>query len=314
MIKFYHSINGVINEIPQNEPGCWINVCAPEEEELNWLITNLEIPREFLTAALDEEESSHIESEDNKKLIVIDIPFSQKVDEDIRYYTMPIGIILTENNLITVSIKESTVIKDFTDGKVKNINTAYKTKFIFQILLRATARYLNHLKLIDKRSTELEMKLRRSMRNKELTNMLDYEKSLVYFQTSLKANELTLQKITKNNFIKMYEEDQELLEDVMIEIKQALEMCNIYLSILSGTMDAFASLISNNLNIVMKVLTSLTIVMAIPTMVFSFYGMNIGESAGAALPGAGTIVVPTLVALLITAVATIVLLAKGMFK
>lgn len=313
MIKFYHSINGVIHEIPQNEPGCWINVCAPDEEELNWLMTNLEIPLEFLTAALDEEESSHIESEDDKKLIVIDIPFSQKVDEDIRYYTMPIGIILTQNNLITVCIKENTVIKDFTDGKVKNINTAYKTKFIFQILLRAAARYLNHLKLIDKRSTELEMKLRRSMRNKELTDMLDYEKSLVYFQTSLKANELTLQKITKNNFIKMYEEDQELLEDVMIEIKQALEMCNIYLSILSGTMDAFASVISNNLNIVMKVLTSLTIVMAIPTMVFSFYGMNIGESAGA-LPGAGSIVVPMLVAVLITAIATIVLLAKGMFK
>lgn len=303
----------MIHEIPQNEPGCWINVCAPDEEELNWLMTNLEIPLEFLTAALDEEESSHIESEDDKKLIVIDIPFSQKVDEDIRYYTMPIGIILTQNNLITVCIKENTVIKDFTDGKVKNINTAYKTKFIFQILLRAAARYLNHLKLIDKRSTELEMKLRRSMRNKELTDMLDYEKSLVYFQTSLKANELTLQKITKNNFIKMYEEDQELLEDVMIEIKQALEMCNIYLSILSGTMDAFASVISNNLNIVMKVLTSLTIVMAIPPMVFSFYGMNIGESAGA-LPGAGSIVVPMLVAVLITAIATIVLLAKGMFK
>lgn len=313
MIKFYHSIRGVIHEIPQNEPGCWINVCAPDETELNWLITNLDIPREFLTAALDEEESSHIESEDNKKLIVIDIPFSQKVDEDIRYYTMPIGIIITENHIITVSIKENTVIKDFIDGKVKNINTAYKTKFVFQILLRVTARYLNHLKLIDKRSTELEMKLRRSMRNKELTDMLDYEKSLVYFQTSLKANELTLQKITKNNFIKMYEEDQELLEDVLIEIKQALEMCNIYLSILSGTMDAFASVISNNLNIVMKVLTSLTIVMAIPTMVFSFYGMNIGESAGA-LPGAASIAIPMIIAVAITLIATVVLLVKGMFK
>lgn len=313
MIKFYQSINGVINEIPHNEPGCWINVCAPDDTELEWLISNLNIPCEFLTAALDEEESSHIESEDDSRLIVIDIPFSQKVDEDISYYTMPLGIIITPSNIITVSIKENTVIKDFADGKVKNINTAYKTKFIFQILLRVTARYLNHLKMIDKRSTELEMKLRRSMRNKELTDMLDYEKSLVYFQTSLKSNELTLHKITKNNFIKMYEEDQELLEDVMIEIKQALEMCNIYLSILSGTMDAFASVISNNLNIVMKVLTSLTIVMAIPTMVFSFYGMNIGQNAGA-LPGAGSIFVPMLVAFSITAIATIVLLIKGMFK
>ncbi|MBQ7289106.1 MAG: magnesium transporter CorA family protein [Clostridia bacterium] len=313
MIKFYHSIHGAIHEIPQNEPGCWINVCAPDEAELDWLITNLEIPHEFLAAALDEEESSHIEAEDNKKLIIVDIPFSQKVDDDIRYYTIPIGIILTENNIITVSIKENTVIKDFTDGKIKNINTAYKTKFVFQILLHATARYLNHLKLIDKRTTELEMNLRRSMRNKELTGMLDYEKSLVYFQTSLKSNELTLQKITKNNFIKMYEEDQELLEDVMIEIKQALEMCNIHLSILSGTMDAFASIISNNLNIVMKILTSLTIVMAIPTMVFSFYGMNIGEFAGA-LPGAQTVVVPLVVAFAIAIIATIVLIAKGMFK
>ena len=179
MIKFYKSINGVINEIPQNEPGCWINVCAPETEELDWLTNSLDIPMEFLTAALDEEESSHIESDDAAKLIVIDIPFAQKVDDDINYYTMPLGIIITSGNIITVSIKENTIIKDFTDGKVKNINTAYKTNFIFQILLRVTMRFLNHLKLIDKRSTELEMKLRRSMRNKELTDMLDYEKSLV---------------------------------------------------------------------------------------------------------------------------------------
>ncbi len=311
MVKFYSCESGGMRELSERENGCWINVVAPEPDEVAWIERDLGVPPEFMTEALDEEESSHIEREDDIRLIVVDIPFSSKTDDGISYSTMPISIILTPEHLITVSIKDNTVIKDFADGKEKNVNTAYKTQFVFQILMRVTKRYLSHLKAIDKHSTELEVKLRRSMRNKELTGMLDYEKSLVYFQTSLKANELTLQKITKNNFIKMYDEDSELLDDVMIEIRQALEMCNIYLSILSGTMDAFASVISNNLNIVMKVLTSLTIVMSIPTMVFSFYGMNIGDTG---LPGAGSIVIPLVIAVAVTAAVALVFKLKGLFK
>ncbi len=312
MVRFFKSAEGVLREIPQNEPGCWIDVIAPDATETEWLLDNLDIPREFLSASLDEEESSHIESDDTARLIVVDIPYVT-VDESRKqvYSTMPIGIIITERNAVTVSLRENTLIEDFAAGRVKNVNTAFRTKFVLQILMRATQGYLACLKSIDRCTTELEMKLRRSMRNKELTDMLDYEKALVYFQTSLKANELTLNKIAKNSFIKLYDEDRDFLEDVMIELRQALEMCNIYLNILSGTMDAFASLISNNLNIVMKVLTSLTLVMSIPTMIFSFYGMNIGDLG---LPGASTIVVPILLAVLLTAGVTAIFIAKGLFK
>ncbi|MEG1886620.1 MAG: magnesium transporter CorA family protein [Oscillospiraceae bacterium] len=313
MINYYKTVGSVTQQIPQMEPGCWINVCAPDLEERNWLINSLDIPPEFLQASLDEEESSHIEAEDGQTLIIIDVPFAEMQDDGIAYYTIPIGIIVCPKNIVTVSIKDNSVIREFADGVIKGVNTTLRTRFFLQILLRMATRFLQHLKQIDKRSTHLERQLRKSMRNKELIQLLDLQKSLVYFQTSLKSNEITLEKITKNRAIALYEEDQELLEDVMIEIKQAIEMSNIYLSILSGTMDAFASVISNNLNIVMKVLTSITIVMAIPTMIFSFYGMNIGEAAGS-LPFASNIIVPIVIAVIGTLIAAIFLLSKGMFK
>ena len=295
------------------EPGCWVNVCAPDLEERKWLINSLNIPLEFLQAALDEEESSHIENEDEQTLIIIDVPYAERGDTGIEYYTMPVGIIVMPKNIVTVSIKDNSVIREFADGVIKNVNTSLRTRFVLQILLRMSTRFLQHLKQIDKNSTSLESLLRKSMKNKELVQLLDLQKSLVFFQTSLKSNEITIEKISKNRVINLYDEDKELLEDVMIEMKQAIEMADIYSSILSGTMDAFASVISNNLNIVMKVLTSLTVIMAIPTMVFSFYGMNIGVGAEA-LPFAGNVWIPLAIAVVISAVSTILLSRKGMFK
>lgn len=313
MINFYKTIDSKIEKIDQNESGCWINITLPTAAEKNWITDTLGIPFEFLKASLDEEESSHIEVEGKMALIIIDVPYAEKFDDNIMYSTMPIGIVITPENIVTISTRDNPIIREFADGLIKNVQTELRTRFVFQMLLRIATHYLLHLKQIDKRSTQLEKQLRRSMRNKELIHLLDLEKSLVYFQTSIKSNELTLEKITKSKAIKLYEEDQELLEDVMIEIKQAIEMSNIYLSILSGTMDAFASVISNNLNIVMKVLTSITILMAIPTMVFSFYGMNIGAEF-TALPGAKTVIVPLLISVGATVISAIFLKIKGMFK
>lgn len=185
------------------------------------------------------------------------------------------GIIITDSHVVTVCLKENIIIDEFTKGIVKGIQTQFKTRFVFHMLLRIAGKYLLYLKQIDKLSNYVEQQLHKSMKNKELIQLLGLEKSLVYFSTSLKSTETVLEKILRGRVIKLYEEDQELLEDVLIEVKQAIEMSNIYSNILSGTMDAFASVISNNLNIVMKVLTVITIVMSVPTMVFSFYGMNV---------------------------------------
>lgn len=313
MIEFYKTQDGVTQKVADCEPGCWVNVCAPNAEERTWLTDTLDIPPEFLISALDEEESSHIESEDGQTLLIIDLPYAQRNEDNTVYTTIPLGIIVTPKHIVTVSVKESHIIKEFSNGKIKDTNTQFRTQFVFQILLRMATRFLQHLRQIDRRSNDLQRKLRGSMRNKELVALLDLQTSLVYFQTSLKSNENTLEKITKNRCLKMYEEDKELLEDVMIEIRQAIEMTNIQRSILSATTDAFSSVISNNLNQVMKILTSITIVMALPTMVFSFFGMNVGNTAGA-LPLAQSVWPALGIAVAATLAAAIILFAKKMFK
>jgi magnesium transporter len=281
MLKFYKTINNTITEVPEIQPGCWINVVAPTEDEISKLQHTLKVDRDFIRSALDEEETSRVESEDGQTLIVLDYPVSEVLTDDkdkqIIYYTMPMGIILTDTNVITVCLKENVILDDFAKGVVKGVQTHLKTQFIFHILLKTAGRYLLYLKQVDRMSSHVEAQLHKSMKNKELIQLLGLGKSLVYFSTSLKSTETVLEKILRGRVIKLYEEDQDLLEDVLIEVKQAIEMSGIYSNILSGTMDAFASIISNNLNIVMKVMTVITIVMAVPTMVFSFYGMNVAD-------------------------------------
>jgi magnesium transporter len=257
------------------EDGCWIDVVNPDEKEINFLINSFSLEPDFLRAALDEEESSRIESEDGNTLIIIDTPVCEVTENGVTYSTMPMGILVTQTNVITVSLRENSIITEFTEGIVKNVHTELKTQFVLFIMLRVATRFLQHLKQIDKISIQLERQLRKSMKNKELIQLLDLQKSLVYFSTSLKSDETTLEKMMRGRYIKLYEDDQDILEDVLIEIKQAVEMSSIYLNILSGTMDAFASVISNNLNIVMKVLASITIVISIPNIIAGFYGMNV---------------------------------------
>lgn len=275
MIEYYKTINGRIRAVDEMEAGCWIHVINPDEREINRLIQEFSLEPDFLRAALDEEESSRIEVEDDTTLIILDAPVAQKTETGVAYATYPIGILVTKTNVITVSLKENPLIAEFAEGVVKGVQTELRTQFVLHIMLRVATRYLQFLKQIDKLSSSLEKQLRRSMKNKELIQLLDVQKSLVYFSTSLKADETTLEKLMRGRYIRLYEEDQDLLEDVLIEIKQAIEMSNIYLNILSGTMDAFASVISNNLNIVMKVLASVTIVISIPNIIAGFYGMNV---------------------------------------
>lgn len=325
MLNFYITEGNVIKEIEEIKSGCWVSAIAPTESEISMLETKLGIDRDFIRSALDEEESTRIESEDKQTLIVIDYPVAEKTeqratenkekkqhnfdDDTISYYTTPMSIILTENNVVTVSLKQNIIAEDFANNVVKNIKTQYKTRFIFAILLRIAGRYLQYLKQIDKISNYVENQLHKSMKNKELIQLLGLEKSLVYFSTSLKSTETVLEKILRGRVIKLYDEDQDLLEDVLIEVKQAIEMSNIYTNILSSTMETCGSLISNNLNIVMKVLTIITIVMEVPNIVFSFYGMNVDG-----LPYAGSIFFPIGIAVLLAVLAGIILSKSKFYR
>lgn len=307
MLSYYFRTEKALEEILEPKKGAWISLVAPEEAELAE-VEALGIDSGMLRAALDAEETSHIDIDDGQTLIIIDVPVVEESDDRKGnvYSTLPVGIIITEDYVVTVSLKETSTFADLKAGRIRNVTPVQKTKFVLQILLRVANRYLFYLKQIDKISHEVEKQLHKSMKNKELFQLLDLEKSLVYFSTSLQSNSITIKKILSGRVLKLYEEDQDLLDDVLIELNQAIEMSNIYSSILSGTMDAFASVISNNLNIVMKVLTSVTILLTIPNVVFSFYGMNVS-----ALP------IPTSwfaagIAALITLVAWILLKKKDL--
>lgn len=274
MISYYKTVDRRVSKIDVYEEGCWINCVAPTENEISFLISTFDIEPDFIRASLDEEESSHIDYEDGVTLIMIDSPVVEKSGRNLTYYTMPLSVMITEKNVITVSVRQNSIIEEFANGLIRNVKTHHKTHFVLYIMLRLASKYLQYLKQIDKISTRVEDELQKSMKNKELVQLLEIEKSLVYFSSSLKATKITLEKIMRGRLIKLYEEDQELLDDVLIEIKQAMEMSEIYLNILSGTMDAFASIISNNLNIVMKILASITLISSMPTIISGIYGMN----------------------------------------
>lgn len=277
MIQIYKSLSendGTLKKIASLEPGCWVNIIAPSQEELLLISKKTGVPLEFLRAPLDDEETSRIEIEGDFVLIIVDIPFTEMEDNSLTYDTYPLAIIHTKNELITVCLKNSKVLTDFSSNKVRNFYSFKKSRFILQILNRVSTYYLLYLRQIDKKSIMIEKRLHKSMKNRELVQLHSLSKSLVYFSTSLKSNEITLEKMLKLDVIQRYEEDKDVLEDVIIENKQAIEMTDIYSNILGSTMDFFASVISNNLNIVMKVLASVTILMSTLTVISGIYGMN----------------------------------------
>lgn len=277
MIGIFKTVDGVMRRLEEIEKDCWVNLTYPTEQELETVCTQLELDSGLLRAALDEEETSRVDTEDGQTLIIVDLPWAEKSEtaEHMVYSTLPLGILVTESNLITVCLKESGILKGFEAGAMRQARTQQRTAFLLRILLQVAKQYLLHLKQIDKMYNHMERQLYKSQRNKELIQMLDLEKSLVYFSTSLKANEVTIEKILRGRILTLYEDDHDLLEDVLIEIRQAIEMANIYSSIISGMMDAFASVISNNLNVTMKTLTSVTIILTLPNVIFGFYGMNV---------------------------------------
>ena len=297
--------------------GCRINMLDPTPEEIRQISEMMAVEKDFLTAALDEEERPRIESEDGSTLIVTDVPVVESVagSDSFQYSTMPMGIVVCKECIITVCLKKSQLIKDFLDNRVKTFYTYKKNRFLLQLMYRNATYYLQYLKQIDKISNNVENDLHRSMKNKELILLLSLEKSLVYFSTSLKSNEIVLEKMLRYSYanvnIKKYSEDEDLLEDVIIENKQAIEMANIYSNILSGTMDAFASIISNNLNIVMKLLASITIVMSIPTMISGFFGMNVESIPIAGMQGSFYVIFGA--TLLICGIVALILYKKRMF-
>lgn len=305
MIKFFGVGENRITEIDQFNKGCWVNMVSPNEREINQISKLLDMPEDFFKDALDLEERSRIEKEDNDLMVIIDFPYAVLDDSGLTSYeTMPLGIFIGESCVVTVSSIECAFLQDIINNKLKGVEPVKKTRFTLQILYMISNYYLRYLKQIDRRTDEVERELRKSLKNKELYNLMTLEKSLVYFSTSLRSNKIVLEKLLRLHYIKMYEEDKELLEDVLIDIAQAIEMVEIYSSILSGMRNAFASIISNNLNSVMKILASITIVISIPTIVASFFGMNVPIPFGLGENSYGFYVV-MLIAIILSSIAAL---------
>lgn len=278
MRRVFKTVDDHLIECSTLEKGCWIHLQNPTKEEVDGLTTRFALDPTFLPAALDEEESARIdiEPEKNQTLIIVDIPYVDTEGSGYVYSTTPLGIVLADEVIITVCTRDTPIINDFIEERIRNFWTFKRTRFILQILHRNASRFLTYLKLIDKASMHVQEKLEKSSRNQELLQMMKLEKSLVFFSTSLKGNELVMERLMRQtSILKQFPEDTDLLDDVIIENKQAMEMCSIYRDIMSGTMDAFASIISNNLNITMKILAALTAGLSIPTIISGLWGMNV---------------------------------------
>lgn len=305
MIQLYMTNdNGIIEECDFNAvktvadiTNKWVRMVNPTDKEIEAVSKLTSIEEDMIKAPLDDEERSRIENEDGFSLIIFDVPIIEEANEGYySYSTLPLSFILAKDYVITVSLKDTAVMKDFVIGRVKTFSITKRYRFLFQALYNASAKYLQYLKQIDKASGRIQKVLHKSTKNKELLQMLDLENSLVYFSTSLKGNDIVINKLRRTVFIKKYEEDEELLEDVAVENQQAMEMAKIYRDILSVTMDGYANIINNNLNNIMKILTSVTLLLAVPTLIASIFGMNTW------VPGEGT-----LIGFIIVSVVTLVL-------
>ncbi|MEN9570409.1 MAG: hypothetical protein RL172_1640 [Bacteroidota bacterium] len=277
MIQYFKNVEHQTIAIDKPEIGSWVNVLPPlKQEEFSELSETLDIPLDFLTDSLDIDERSRYEIDDNVKLIVIKTPTENNSfnDSDAYYITIPICIILTHNQIVTVNSFENEAIKKFLNT-FQNRSPDKKNMMVLKIFEKVVTNFLEFLKEINQRRNILEQKLYDSNRNAELLELVRIQKSLVYFITALRSNELLMMKMARTNFLQMNEDEKEFLDDLVVETSQALEMANTYTTILSSTLDAFASIISNNLNNVLKRLTSITIILSLPALVTSVYGMNV---------------------------------------
>ena len=278
MLKIYNTnmATNKLEEIEEFKKGSWINLVNPSESDIKRVCTEIKIEEDFIRYPLDYEEQPRIDIDDECMLFVIDVPIIEDIKDDTTYTTMPLGVIIVRDDfLITVTLKKNKIIDAFEKGKVKNFYTYKKTRFLLQILYLNSACYLDNLKKINKEQEATVFLLQQSMKNRDLIQLLNLQNSLIYITTSLKSNEIVMEKTLRGKIIKMYEEDEDILEDAIIENRQAIEMSKTYSDILTSTMDAYSSIISNNLNGVMKFLTSLTILISVPTLIASIWGMNV---------------------------------------
>jgi magnesium transporter len=280
MLTIYKTTPDRLETLESPTNGCWIKAIDPNPEEIEKL-QNWGIEPELITYSLDQDEMARVERDEGYTLILLRIPHFQGETHDIPYNTVPIGIIIKDNLIATICRHESHITHILTNGKYRGFKTAKRYRFVLYVLLETANRYLTYLREINRAVDRVEDQLQKSTRNRELLELLKFQKSLVYFTTALRSNEVMTERLQRMRMFNQYEEDEDLLEDVRTENQQAIQTTNIQTEILSSTMDTFASIISNNLNAVMKVLTTLTIMVSLPTLVASFYGMNVN------LPGEG---------------------------
>ena len=277
MINFYKTSEGELVKLDSPVTGSWINVVDPTPEEINFLTEEIEIFPDLINYSLDLDEMPRIERDEDEgyTFILLRIPHYQGENVDVPYATIPLGIIIVDGVIVTVCRHETDILKPLLNGKYRGLKTGKRFRFVLYVFLEAASRYLSHLRNINKTTEALEDQLQKSTRNREVLELVKYQKSLTYFATALRSNEVMMERVQRMKLFNQYDEDADLLEDVITENQQAIQMTGIATEILSGMMDAFASIISNNLNGVMKALAALTIILNLPTIVASFYGMNV---------------------------------------
>ena len=276
MVKFYRTDDKLIHELDTLQGGTWIQMVNPSVAEGQMVADDLNVDIEDVLAALDEEESSRIELQDGYTLILVDIPSIETRHDKESYTTIPLGIILTDDEIVTVCTEDTPVLQVFLNNRVKEFSTKKKMRFVYQILYRISVLYQNDLRIIDKMRTEIEERVGEDTEEDDLIALHELESTLVYFATSLRANGVVLERLTRYKRLEQYPEDKELLDDVLVENKQAIEMTQIYRDIISGTRELMTTIINNRLNNAMKFLAAITIVMAVPTVISGVYGMNVG--------------------------------------
>ena len=279
MINIYRTDEQVLGKLNDYEDGAWVQMINPDSREIAQVAEFYEIETDDLATAMDDEESSRISLEDGYTLILVDIPAPELRHEKKMYTTIPLGIVIKQNAIITICREDTPVLDFFVRNRVKEFSTKKKMRFIYQFLLRSANLYQLYLRGIDKKRIQIEERIGDDTKDVDLIELHELESTLVYFATSLRANSIVLERLRRYKRIEQYPEDMELLEDVMVEYQQAIEMTTIYRDIIDGTRQLLSSVIDNRLNNAMKYLTSITLVMAIPTIISGIYGMNV-DSAG----------------------------------
>ena len=303
MVKYYRTDDRQIHEEERIQSGVWIQMINPSVAEGQMVAEALDADIEDVLAALDEEESSRIELQDGYTLILVDIPSTEIRHDKESYTTIPLGIILTGDVIATICTEDTPVLQAFLNNRVKEFSTKKKLRFVYQILYRISVLYQSDLRIIDKMRTEIEERVGEDTEEEDLIALHELESTLVYFATSLRSNGVVLDRLTRYKRLEQYPEDKELLGDVIVENKQAIEMTTIYREISNGTRELMSSVIDNRLNNVMKYLTSITLVMAVPTVISGMYGMNVeGIPLGKSIYGFGVVCLITLIVCILTMV------------